>query len=95
MAGGYRRPPDRAYPGRRDVGARLAATSIMWTERYAPPLRTCADMGHAVAWFGTPAADGGVTPRSHQNFLANNRGCPGSSVDDSDGGVLHVMGAVA
>lgn len=74
----------------------LAATSIMWTERYAPPLHTCADMGHAVAWFGTPAAeDGGATPSSHHNFLANNRGCPGSSVDDSDGGVLHVMGAVA
>lgn len=71
----------------------LAPTSIMWTERYAPPLRTCGDMGHAVAWFGTPMADGGVTPISHQNFLADHRGCPGSSVDEEDGGVLHAMGA--
>lgn len=71
----------------------LAPTSIMWTERYAPPLRSCAELGHSVAWFGTPIGDGGVTPRSHRNFLADHRGCPGSSVYDSDGGVLQVMGA--
>ncbi len=71
----------------------LAPTSVMWTERYAPPLRGCADMGHAVAWFGTPVADGGVRPRWHRNHLASNTGCPGSSVQDADGGVLHVMGA--
>ncbi|HEX6392761.1 MAG TPA: hypothetical protein VFZ97_04930 [Acidimicrobiales bacterium] len=73
---------------------RLAATSIMWTERYAPPVRVCADLGHSVAWFGTPVADGGATPRHHQNFLADVRGCPGSSVYDSEGGVVHVMGAI-
>jgi hypothetical protein len=71
----------------------LASTSIMWTERYTPPLRTCADMGCAVAWFGTPLADHGVAPRRHHNHLGANRGCPGSSVRDADGGVLHVMGA--
>jgi hypothetical protein len=71
----------------------LAPTSIMWTERYAPPLRACADLGHAVAWFGTPMADAGVTPLSHRNFLADHRGCPGSSVYDSDGGVVQAMGA--
>jgi hypothetical protein len=71
----------------------LASTSIMWTERYAPPLRTCADIGHAVAWFSTPVGDGGVTPPRHHNHLAANRGCPGSSVRDAEGGVLHVMGA--
>ena len=83
--------------GRIRVDARwgaLASTSIMWTERYAPPLRTCADMGHAVAWFGTPVADDQVTPLRHDNFLADNRGCPGSAVRDAAGGVLHVMGAV-
>jgi hypothetical protein len=71
----------------------LAPTSIMWTERYAPPLRACADLGHSVTWFGTPIADEGVTPRGHRNFLADYQGCPGSSVYDSDGGVVHVMGA--
>jgi hypothetical protein len=71
----------------------LAPTSIMWTERYAPPLRACADLGHSVAWFGTPIADGGVRPLSHRNFLADHQGCPGSSVYDSDAGVIQVMGA--
>jgi hypothetical protein len=71
----------------------LAATSIMWTERYAPPLRSCAELGHAVAWFSTPTADGGVTPLSHHSYLAGHRGCPGSSVGDAEGGVLQVMGA--
>jgi hypothetical protein len=40
----------------------LASTSIGWTERYAPPLRSCAEIGHAVAWFGTPVAESAVTP---------------------------------
>jgi hypothetical protein len=65
----------------------------MWTERYAPPLRNCAEMGHAVAWFGTPVAAGGEKPLRHRNHLAEHRGCAGSSVDDVDGGVLQVMGA--
>jgi hypothetical protein len=71
----------------------LAPTSIMWTERYAPPLRACAELGHAVCWFSIPIADGDVTPRWHRNYLAEHRGCPGSSVDDDDGGVVQIMGA--
>ncbi len=71
----------------------LASGSIMWTERYAPPLRACAELGHSVAWFGTPIADGAVAPLAHRNFLADHAGCPGSSVYDSDGGVVQVMGA--
>jgi hypothetical protein len=93
----------RATVGDRDVGrirvdaswGALAATSIMWTERYAPPLRACVDMGHAIAWFGAPVADGGVAPRTHHNHLGTTPGCPGSSVYDEDGGVVQVMGAVA
>jgi hypothetical protein len=73
----------------------LAPTSIMWTERYAPPLRGCGELGHAVAWFGPPVADGGVTPLGHHNFLASHRGCPGSSVFDAEDGVLQVMGATS
>jgi hypothetical protein len=71
----------------------LTPTSIMWTERYYPPLRACAELGHAICWFGTPLADGDVTPRGHHNYLAEHRGCPGSSVGDDDGGVVQVMGA--
>jgi hypothetical protein len=73
----------------------LAPTSIMWTERYAPPPRTCADLGHAVAWFSAPwagGADGAVEPVHHHNHLATNRGCPGSSVHDTGGGVVHIQG---
>jgi hypothetical protein len=97
---------DRAGWWRAEVGDRLigrirvdpewgglAPSSIMWTERYAPPLRHCSGLGHAVAWFGRPVADGEVDPVSHQNYLAGHRGCPGSSVSDADGGVVQVMGA--
>jgi hypothetical protein len=73
----------------------LAPSSIMWTERYAPPLDRCADIGHSVAWFGPPVADGDVHPVSHHNYLAGHRGCPGSSIDDADGGVIQIMGAPA
>ncbi|HZP30071.1 MAG TPA: hypothetical protein VFC99_14035 [Acidimicrobiia bacterium] len=71
----------------------LAPTSVMWTERYAPPLRTCAELGHAVAWFGCPSADGGVVPVARHNHLAAHPGCPGSWVGDAEGGVVQVMGA--
>jgi len=87
LATGWPRPPRPSW------GA-LTATPVMWTERYGPPLASCADLGHAIAWFGTPVADGTVVPLHHDNFVAANPGCPGSSVHDSDGGVLHVMGAI-
>jgi hypothetical protein len=94
--GWWRAEVDDRLIGRIRVDAKwrgLASTSIMWTERYSPPLRTCGDLGHAVAWFGMPSADGGVVPLRHHNHIATIRGCPGSSVRDVDGGVLHVMGA--
>lgn len=91
----------RAAAGGRVVGrirvdprwGALAPSSIMWTERYSAPPRTCAELGHSLAWFGAPLTDGAVAPASHQNFLAANQGCPGSSVRDAEGGVLHEMGA--
>jgi hypothetical protein len=77
---------------RAEVGGRLAgrirvdpawggldSTSIMWTERYGPEMRTCADIGHAVAWFGAPVADGAISPRRHRNSLGTNRGLKGAS----------------
>lgn len=82
--------------GRIRVGAAsrgLASTSIVWTERYAPVLSTCAEMGHAVVWFGQPRVEGGLAPVRHHNHLGTTPGCPGSSVHDADGGVVHVMGA--
>jgi hypothetical protein len=94
--GWWRAEVEDRLVGRIQVDARLgglAPTSIMWTERYAPPLRNCAEIGHAMAWFGSPVAAGGVMPLRHHNHLAEHRGCPGSSVDDVDGGVVQVMGA--
>lgn len=90
----------RAEVGQRQVGrvrvdpawGGLASTSIMWTERYSPPFTDCAELGHAVALFGAPVADRGVTPLGHHNFLADLQGCPGSSVYDSETGVIQVMG---
>ena len=73
----------------------LAPTSIMWTERYPPPLHTGADLGYAVAWFATPRADDGLVPRRHHSHLSAHRGRPGSSVHEADGGVLHTMGTPA
>ncbi len=93
--GWWRAEADDRLVGRIRVDRRwggLAPTSIMWTERYTPQLLRCEDMGHAVAWFGTPVADGGVPPRRHHNYLAGHRGCPGSSVEDAEGGVIQVMG---
>ncbi|SRR5947207_9809696 len=74
------------WKGLRDV-------SIMWTERYAGRVSTCADLAHAVARFGVPTADGGtVAPVGRRHHLSEPPGCPGSSVGDVPDGVLHVMG---
>jgi uncharacterized protein DUF3472 len=72
----------------------LRDQSVMWTERYAGILASCADLGHAVARFSTPVADGGrVRPVSHRNHLGVPPGCPGSSVIDQPDGVVQVMGS--
>jgi hypothetical protein len=72
---------------------RLRDASVMWTERYAGPLSSCADIGYASALFSTPTADGGtVAPVSHRNYLGPPPGCRGSAVADVADGVVHVMG---
>jgi hypothetical protein len=76
----------------------LAASSIMWTERYGGALSRCSDIGFASAVFGEPTAHGGagrVRPLGHRNYLGNPLGCPGSRVEDVAVGVRHVMGARA
>lgn len=80
----------------------LAATSIMWTERYLGGLRSLADVHRSEMRFGTPAAgrgaggagggSAGVAPLAHRNVLADPPGSPGSSIADVDGGVVQVMG---
>ena len=59
------------WKGLRDV-------SIMWTERYAGRVRSCADIAHSVARFGVPTADGGaVAPVSRHHHLSEPRRLPG------------------
>lgn len=74
----------------------LSDFSIMWTERYAGALRSCADIRRSSARFTIPTASGAgggrVMPLHHHNHLAEPPGCPGSEVIDLAGGVRHVMG---
>jgi uncharacterized protein DUF3472 len=83
--------------GRIRVPARwrgLRDFSVMWTERYAGPVASCADIAHSVARFGVPTANGGlIVPVQRVHHLARPRGCPGSSAYDEPGGVVHVLGA--
>jgi len=74
-----------AWGGLRDL-------SIMWTERYAGPMRSCSDLRLSSARFLTPAANDGIRPLDHQNHLGNPPGCPGSEIVDLADGVRQVMG---
>lgn len=65
--------------------------SVMWTERYAGPLASCADLRCATAMFSVPSADS-APPVAHRNYLYQPVGCPGSSVTDVPGGVVQRMG---
>jgi hypothetical protein len=82
--------------GRIEVPARwrgLRDVSIMWTERYAGRVASCADLAHSVARFGVPSANGGaVAPIGRHHHLSSPPGCPGSSIADEPDGVIHVMG---
>jgi len=96
-AGGWEAFVDAHLIGRIEVPARwrgLRDVSIMWTERYAGPLASCADLAYSVARFGVPTANGGtVAPENRRHHLSGPPGCPGSSVADEPGGVVQVMGA--
>jgi hypothetical protein len=66
--------------------AGLAPTSVCWTERYAGPNRTCADLRHAGARFGSFVADDLVPIAARHHHLANPPGdCPSSIVDTGPG----------
>jgi hypothetical protein len=71
----------------------LAASSVMWTERYAGPLRSCADLRHAVAEFTEATTDRGRTgPTLLRDHLANPVSCPNSRTRPIPGGSRHEMG---
>jgi hypothetical protein len=90
---------DEQLIGRIEVPARwrgLRDVSIMWTERYAGPVASCADLAHSVARFGVPTADRGtVAPTGRRHHLSSPPGCPGSSIADEPDGVVQVMGGPA
>jgi hypothetical protein len=73
--------------------AGLAATSVMWTERYAGPMLRCSDLRHAVADFTHPtAADGQVAAVRMFSHLADPPTCPNSTFQAIAGGARHEMG---
>jgi hypothetical protein len=96
-AGHWEAFADERLIGRIRVPARwrgLRDASVMWTERYAGPLGSCADIAHSVARFGVPTADrGSVAPARRHHHLGLPPGCPGSSIADEPDGVVHVVGA--
>lgn len=64
--------------------------SMWWSPSWPSSLtnREVAYIGHAVAWFGAPVADGAINPRRHRNSLGTNRSCLGSEVHDEADGVV-------
>lgn len=70
----------------------LDAWSVMWTEYYGQPVGDCADLAHSRVVFGTPIADGAVTPQGSNNRIGDQGTCANSRVEGVDGGVLHQMG---
>lgn len=77
----------------------LADRSVMWSERYAGPLRTCADLRHAVCDFtdvvGTTVDGAALAAASLHDHLADPVTCPNSRITPVPGGSRHEMGAPA
>lgn len=71
----------------------LESWSVMWTEHFAPPLSTCADLAYSSVVFGTPTADGGKVSPDHSSGRLGDGTCDGSSVYEVPGGVRHEMGS--
>jgi hypothetical protein len=73
--------------------AGLASTSVMWSERYAGPMRSCDDMAHSVVEFTNPTAEGGrVRATGFNNHLANPPTCPNSLIEPLADGSRQEMG---
>ena len=84
-----------------DIGAiaapapwgRLTASSVMWSERYSGPMRTCADIRHSVVDFTHPTAnDSTVIAVGLRNHLADPPTCPNSLIEPLPDGSRHRMG---
>ncbi len=92
---------DRATGDVHEIGAirvpghwrNLDSWSVMWTEYYGPPLRSCSDLAHSSVIFGTPTADGGeVRPAGSHNQFGEGT-CNTSRIEAVADGVRHEMGA--
>jgi hypothetical protein len=71
----------------------IGASTVMWTERYAGPMRRCSDLRHAVADFTSPTTDRGrVEPLRLHDHLAVPVTCPNSATSSVPGGSRHEMG---
>lgn len=77
----------RAAPG----WQRLSSWSVMWTEYYGPPLRTCRDLAPVRATFSVPRADGEVLPARRRSHLGDGT-CQTTRITDVNDGVRHEMG---
>jgi len=80
----------RAAPG----WHRLSSWSVMWTEYYGPPLRTCRDLASVSATFSVPRADGSVLPLRRHNRLGDGT-CQTTRITDLGERVRHEMGLPA
>jgi hypothetical protein len=71
----------------------IGSATVMWTERYAGPMRRCSDLRHAVADFTVPTADRGEVPAVQlHDHLAEPVTCPNSAISSIEGGSRHEMG---
>lgn len=90
---------DVAEIGRIDVDPSwgpLADRSVMWSERYAGPMRACSDLRHAVCDFtdvvATTSDGASHAPVSLHDHLAEPVTCPNSRITAVPGGSRHEMG---
>ena len=70
----------------------LDSWSIMWTEYYGPPLKSCRDLAYCSVVFGAPTAnDGEAKPAGSHSHLGEGT-CETSRVEPLAHGVRHQMG---
>ena len=70
----------------------LDTWSIMWTEYYGPPLRSCRDLAYTSVVFGMPTADDGeIKPAGSHSHIGEGT-CDTSRIETLADGVRHQMG---
>ena len=73
---------------------RLDTWSVMWTEYYGGPLRSCADLPYSRVVFGTPTADRGTVSPARSASRIGAGTCATSRIEPLPSGVRHEMGIV-